>query len=183
MNRYFEDLREKMVAAVGRGVSESQAARTFGVVSLSSVKRHVKEADRGEPPAPKERAPDPLRRWTRRLRSSWKRARSGGLFRHPPTAPWLRTRPHGAPGEPFDDPPRHTLPETPGATLSMPDTLRWVIYYETRCSSRVLRAPRWRGAPRRRSRRSARPGRRAGGLAGLRAGPRSPRSFRNPRRL
>ena len=48
MNGYSEDLREKIVAAVGGGgISESQAARTFGV-SLSSVKRYVKKADYGE---------------------------------------------------------------------------------------------------------------------------------------
>src|SRR5687768_5320295 len=53
MNGYSEDLREKIVAAVvGRGISKSQAARTFGV-SLSSVKRYVKKADRGESLAPK----------------------------------------------------------------------------------------------------------------------------------
>ena len=52
MNGYSEDLREKIVAAVGRGISKSQAALTFGV-SLSSVKRYVKKADRGESLAPK----------------------------------------------------------------------------------------------------------------------------------
>ncbi len=53
MNGYSEDLREKIVAAVGRGISKkSQAARTFGV-SLSSVKRYVKKADHGESLAPK----------------------------------------------------------------------------------------------------------------------------------
>jgi len=52
MNGYSEDLREKIVAAIGRGVSKSQAARTFGV-SLSSVKRYVKKADHAEPLAPK----------------------------------------------------------------------------------------------------------------------------------
>jgi transposase len=53
MNGYSKDLREKIVAAVvGRGVSKSQAARTFGV-SLSSVKRYVKKADHGESLAPK----------------------------------------------------------------------------------------------------------------------------------
>ncbi len=52
MNGYSEDLREKIVAAVGRGTSKSQAARTFGV-SLSSVKRYVKKADHGESLAPK----------------------------------------------------------------------------------------------------------------------------------
>jgi transposase len=52
MNGYSEDLREKIVAAVGRGTSKIQAARTFGV-SLSSVKRFVKKADHGESLAPK----------------------------------------------------------------------------------------------------------------------------------
>ncbi len=52
MNGYSEDLREKIVAAVGRGISKSQAARTFGV-SLSSVKRYAKKADHGESLAPK----------------------------------------------------------------------------------------------------------------------------------
>jgi transposase len=52
MNGYSEDLREKIVAAVGRGISKSQTARTFSV-SLSSVKRYVKKADHGESLAPK----------------------------------------------------------------------------------------------------------------------------------
>ena len=52
MNGYSEDLREKIVAAVGRGSSKIQAARTFSV-SLSSVKRYVKKADHGESLAPK----------------------------------------------------------------------------------------------------------------------------------
>ena len=52
MNGYSEDLRKKIVAAVGRGISKSQAARTFSV-SLSSVKRYVKKADHGESLAPK----------------------------------------------------------------------------------------------------------------------------------
>ena len=44
MDGYSEDLREKIVSTVGRGISKSQAARTFGV-SLSSVKRYMKKAD------------------------------------------------------------------------------------------------------------------------------------------
>ncbi len=47
MNGYSEDLRRKVVSAVERGTSKSQAARTFSV-SLSSVKRYVNKADRGE---------------------------------------------------------------------------------------------------------------------------------------
>ena len=52
MNGYSEDLRRKIVSAVERGMSKSQAARTFDV-SLSSVKRYVKKADHGESLAPK----------------------------------------------------------------------------------------------------------------------------------
>lgn len=52
MNGYSEDLRKKIVLAVERGLSKSQAARTFSV-SLSSVKRYVEKAKRGEPLAPK----------------------------------------------------------------------------------------------------------------------------------
>ncbi len=52
MNGYSEDLRKRIVAAVGRGISKSQTARTFSV-SLSSVKRYVKKADHGESLAPK----------------------------------------------------------------------------------------------------------------------------------
>jgi transposase len=52
MNGYSEDLRDKVVAIVGRGISKSQAARTFGV-SLSSVKRYVNKAHHGESLAPK----------------------------------------------------------------------------------------------------------------------------------
>jgi transposase len=52
MNGYSEDLRQKIVSAVGRGMSKAQAARTFSV-SLSSVKRYVNKADRGESLVPK----------------------------------------------------------------------------------------------------------------------------------
>jgi transposase len=52
MNAYSEDLRKRVVSAVERGMSKSQAARTFSV-SLSSVKRYVNKAQRGESLAPK----------------------------------------------------------------------------------------------------------------------------------
>src|ERR671913_1035433 len=54
MNGYSEDLRRRVVSAVERGMSKSQAARTFSV-SLSSVKRYAKKAERGESLAPKKR--------------------------------------------------------------------------------------------------------------------------------
>jgi transposase len=52
MNGYSEDLRSRVVSAVEGGMSKSQAARTFSV-SLSSVKRYVNKAERGESLAPK----------------------------------------------------------------------------------------------------------------------------------
>ncbi len=54
MSGYSEDLRHRIVSAVGGGMSKAQAARTFSV-SLSSVKRYVEKAHRGESLAPKKR--------------------------------------------------------------------------------------------------------------------------------
>jgi transposase len=52
MNGYSEDLRRRIVSAVGRGMPKARAARTFDV-SLSSVKRYVNKVNRGESLAPK----------------------------------------------------------------------------------------------------------------------------------
>jgi transposase len=53
MKPYSEDLRTRIVKAVGDGMSMStKAARLFGV-SLSSTKRYVKIANRGEPLRPR----------------------------------------------------------------------------------------------------------------------------------
>ena len=54
MNAYSEDedLREKIVEALGRGTTKSEAARTFGI-SRSSLKRYAKLAQEGRPLAPK----------------------------------------------------------------------------------------------------------------------------------
>jgi transposase len=52
MSGYSEDLRRRIVSAVERGMSNIQAART-SQVSLSSVKRYVNHASRGESLAPK----------------------------------------------------------------------------------------------------------------------------------
>jgi transposase len=52
MKAYSEDLREKIVEAVGRGMSRTTAAKTFGV-GRSSVKRYAGAARDGEPLAPK----------------------------------------------------------------------------------------------------------------------------------
>ncbi len=54
MNAYSEDLRKKIVEAVGRGMGKSEAARTFGV-GISSVKRYVATAREGKSLAPKKR--------------------------------------------------------------------------------------------------------------------------------
>ncbi len=54
MNAYSEDLRKKILQALGRGATKSEAARAFGV-SRSSVKRYAKLAEQGRPLAPKKR--------------------------------------------------------------------------------------------------------------------------------
>jgi transposase len=51
MKAYSVDLREKIVAAVRRGMSKAQAARTFGV-GATSVKRYVKLQEEGKPLTP-----------------------------------------------------------------------------------------------------------------------------------
>jgi transposase len=54
MNPYSEDLRKKIVEALRRGMTKSEAARAFGV-SRSSVKRYAKLAQQSRPLAPKKR--------------------------------------------------------------------------------------------------------------------------------
>jgi transposase len=54
MSGYSEDLRRRIVSSVEDGMSKVRAARTFSV-SLSSVKRYVEKAHRGESLAPKKR--------------------------------------------------------------------------------------------------------------------------------
>jgi len=54
MNAYSEDLRKKIIQALRRGATKSEAARAFGI-SRSSVKRYAKLADEGRPLAPKRR--------------------------------------------------------------------------------------------------------------------------------
>src|ERR671917_120548 len=54
MRVYSEDLRQKVVAAVHRGMPKAQAARLFGI-SLSSVKRYAKMASQGRTLAAKKR--------------------------------------------------------------------------------------------------------------------------------
>jgi transposase len=47
MKAYSKDLRKKVVNAVQRSMPKAEAARTFGV-GISSVKRYVSKAQRGE---------------------------------------------------------------------------------------------------------------------------------------
>src|SRR5215212_1637746 len=54
MSGYSEDFRRRVVSAVEGGMSKARAAHTFSV-SLSSVKRYVGKAERGESLAPKKR--------------------------------------------------------------------------------------------------------------------------------
>src|ERR687898_239238 len=54
MNAYSEDLRTKIIQALRRGTTKSEAARSFGV-SRSSVKRYAKLAEQGRSLAPKKR--------------------------------------------------------------------------------------------------------------------------------
>jgi transposase len=54
MSGYSVDLRRRIISSVEGGMSKAQAARTFSV-SLSSVKRYVGKANRGESLAPKKR--------------------------------------------------------------------------------------------------------------------------------
>src|SRR5512133_2284934 len=52
MKAYSEDLRTKILQAVDRGMSKSEAAKTFGV-SRSSVKRYAAARREGRPLTPK----------------------------------------------------------------------------------------------------------------------------------
>ncbi len=60
MRPYSEDLRTRIVQALRRGMSKSAAARLFGV-SLSSVKRYARIADRGASLAPRKGGGRPLK--------------------------------------------------------------------------------------------------------------------------
>ena len=54
MNAYSEDLRNKFVGPLRRGMTKSEAARTFSV-SRPSVKSYAKLVEEGRPLAPKKR--------------------------------------------------------------------------------------------------------------------------------
>jgi len=54
MNAYSGGLRKKIVEALRQGTGRSEAVRSSGV-SLSSVKRYARMAQKGRPLAPKKR--------------------------------------------------------------------------------------------------------------------------------
>ena len=54
MNAYSEGLRKKIIEALRRGMTKTEAARAFSV-SRSSVKRYARLAEEGRPLAPKKR--------------------------------------------------------------------------------------------------------------------------------
>jgi transposase len=58
MRAYSEDLRKKIVAAIERGMSKAEAARTFSV-SLSSVKRYARTVRQETPSLPRRALDDP----------------------------------------------------------------------------------------------------------------------------
>jgi transposase len=94
MKAYSEDLRQKVVHAVHqRGTSKSEAARLFGI-SLSSVKRYTRLADRGESLSPRKgggRAPHSRRddREAARRRHTYK---TGGHRRREAPLPYYALR-------------------------------------------------------------------------------------------
>ena len=55
MSAYSVDLRRRTVSSVEGGMPKAQAARTFSV-SLSSVKRYLQKARRGQSLVPKKRS-------------------------------------------------------------------------------------------------------------------------------
>ena len=66
MKAYSKDLRQKIVDAIERGMPKAQAARTFGV-GISTVKRYVTKAQKGEPLEPA-KAPGKRPKMDERLR-------------------------------------------------------------------------------------------------------------------
>ena len=51
MKAYSEDLRRKIVDAIGRGMHKAEAPRTFGI-GISTLKRYATKVRRGEPLEP-----------------------------------------------------------------------------------------------------------------------------------
>jgi transposase len=106
MNGYSEDLRRRIVFAVGRGMSKTQAARAFDV-GLSSVKRYVNKAGRGESLVPK-KSPGSAPK----LDDNARKLLEDDLTERPYATlqqrrDYIETDHHGALGEPLYRVPRH----------------------------------------------------------------------------
>jgi transposase len=106
MNGYSEDLRRRIVFAVGHGMSKAQAASTFDV-SLSSVKRYVNKAGRGESLVPK-KSPGSAPK----LDDNARKLLEDDLTERPYATlqqrrDYIETDHHGALGEPLYRVPRH----------------------------------------------------------------------------
>ncbi len=86
MRAYSVDLRRKIVEALWRGLSKAEAARAFGV-GISSVKRYVTMARKGESLAPKKASGK-----ERKLDQGATRLLDEDLHRHPEATYEQRTR-------------------------------------------------------------------------------------------
>jgi transposase len=86
-------------------MSKAQTARTFDV-SLSSVKRYVNKAGRGESLVPKKSPGSAPKLDETKRESSWRTTSPGALY-HSAAAPRLHRDHHGALGEPLYRVPRH----------------------------------------------------------------------------
>ena len=106
MSAYSEDLRRRIVDAVGDGMSKARAARTFRV-SLSSVKRYVDKAQGGQSLAPKKR-PGAAPKKRPEGDEAARRGPPRTPLRHPAGALRVRRGRDGALGEPLHDVPRHS---------------------------------------------------------------------------
>ena len=74
MKAYSEDLRQKIVDVIERGMPKAEAARTFGV-GISTVKRYATKALRGESlePAKAPGKPPKMDEWMNKSGSSSKK--------------------------------------------------------------------------------------------------------------
>src|SRR5215213_3969011 len=110
MNAYSEDLRKKIVEALGRGMGKSEAARTFSV-SLSSINRYAKLAEEGGSLAPKKRPGSAPKLDEKAMRSSWRKT-SPAPLREPSATLRVHTSHDGSHGKSLDDVPRHSQDRT-----------------------------------------------------------------------
>ena len=106
MKAYSEDLRRKIVDAIGRGMPKAEAARTFGI-GISTVKRYATKARRGEPLQPG-KAPGKRPKIDERVGKLSRRGPPGAPVRHPKGALRVRASRKWGFGEPLYHVPRHS---------------------------------------------------------------------------